>query len=269
MFQLNQTYSTKEFDKELQISMDTWKRKESRERYLEYLEDFIAYTITTKGRSNFYTITAIYEDYVKPNFKKKTTIKSDVAKHFDEIWQVGEPETCSRVAAKLIKMELVDSTSQKGVSNKVSEYRNEKYGKPGTSGGSNGKCYYIRAKMWRNQPYPTERDKNGNPCWDLSLYTYELLTSEDKKELCRIHDKWYPDDIMKIDTLREKLQKNEINSIDQVADCILERDLTQSERSDKFMQYTAELAQAFGCDWVVRATYVDENIIPCEEVFEF
>lgn len=268
MFQLNQIYTTGEFVKELGISLNTWKRKNNREKYIEYLENFIEYDITTKGRANLYTITKIYQPYIRPNFKKKNTVKTDVQKHFDLIWAKNEPETCTRVAAKLIASELIDSTSEEFVRKKVTEIRDEKYGKPGSSGGPEGKCYYIRAKMYRNQDNPLYYDEDKKPVWDKSKYTYELLSSEDREQLTAIHSKWYPNDIEKMDTLREGLEKKEIKSIQEISDLILEKDLTKDERSQKFLDYTAELANAMHCDWVVRATMVKETIVPWEESVE-
>lgn len=268
MFQLNQTYTTAEFVAELGISLDTWKRKKSRERYVEYLEIFIEYNITTKGRANLYTITKIYQPYIRPNFKKKNTVKFDIQKHFDAIWVKNGPETCSRVAAKLISNNLVDSNSADFVNRKVIEVRDEKYGKPGSSGGPEGKCYYIRAKMYRNQDKPLYYDEDKKPVWDKSKYTYELLSSEDREQLTTIHSKWYPNDIEKMDTLREGLEKQEIKSIQEISDLILEKDLTKDERSQKFLDYTAELAAAMHCDWIVRATMVKETIVPWAESVE-
>lgn len=243
--------------------METWKRKASREKYLEYLEEFIDYEVDYKGRTNLYTIKAIYAEYVKPNFRKKSTVLNDVKEHFNQIWKVGEPETSNRVAAKMINQNLVDSESMSTVVKKVYEVRTEKYGKPGGARGPEGKCYYIRAKLFRNQIQPLYYDKNRKPVWDASKFTYELLTSEEKKKLCEIHTKWYPDDIEKLDILREGLTNNKIKTVEEVANCILEQSLTKDERSQKFLDYTAELATEFGCDWIVRATMVEESIIPC------
>ena len=268
MFQLNQMYTTAEFVAELGISLDTWKRKKSRERYVEYLEMFIEYDITTKGRANLYTITKIYQPYIRPNFKKKNTVKFDIQKHFDAIWAKNGPETCSRVTAKLISNNLVDSNSADFVNRKVIEVRDEKYGKPGSDGGPEGKCYYIRAKMHRNQDNPLYYDEDKKPVWDKSKYTYELLSSEDREQLTTIHNKWYPNDIEKMDTLREGLEKQEIKSIQEISDLILEKDLTKDERSQKFLDYTTELAAAMHCDWIVRATMVEETIVPWAESVE-
>ena len=268
MFQLNQTYTTAEFVAELGISLDTWKRKKSRERYVEYLEMFIEYDITTKGRANLYTITKIYQPYIRPNFKKKNTVKFDIQKYFDAIWVKNGPESCSRVAAKLMLNNLVDSNSADFVNKKVIEVRDEKYGKPGSSGGPEGRCYYIRAKMYRNQNKPLYYDEDKKPVWDKSKYTYELLSSEDREQLTTIHSKWYPNDIEKMDTLREGLEKQEIKSIQEISDLILEKDLTKDERSQKFLDYTAELAAAMHCDWIVRATMVKETIVPWAESVE-
>mgnify|MGYP004644805625 CR=1 FL=1 len=104
MFQLNQTYTTAEFLKEVGISANTWKKTATRERYTEYLKNFISYTVTSSGRSNLYTITEIYQDYIKPNFKKKSnTVVKQVQKAFNFVWRVNEPETCTRVAAIMLK----------------------------------------------------------------------------------------------------------------------------------------------------------------------
>ena len=64
-----------------------------------------------------------------------------------------------------------------------------------------------------------------------SKYTYELLSSKDREQLTAIHSKWYPNDIEKMDTLREGLEKQEIKSIQEISDLILEKDLTKDERS--------------------------------------
>lgn len=269
MFQLNQTYTTVEFLKEIGISANTWKKAATRERYTEYLKNFISYTVTSNGRSNLYTITEIYQDYVKPNFKKKSnTVVKQVQKAFNSVWRVNEPETCTRVAAIMLKTNQVNSISEHAVADIVSGIRDEKYGKPGSSGGPEGKCYYIRAKMYRNQDKPLYYDEDRKPVWDKSKYTYELLSSEDRKQLTTIHTKWYPNDIEKMDTLREGLQKNKIQSIQEVSDLILEKDLTKDERSQKFLDYTAELAAAMHCDWIVRATMVKETIVPWVESVE-
>ena len=104
MFQLNQTYTTAEFLKEVGISANTWKKAATRERYIEYLKNFISYTVTSSGRSNLYIITEIYQDYIKPNFKKKSnTVVKQVQKAFNSIWRINEPETCTRVAAIMLK----------------------------------------------------------------------------------------------------------------------------------------------------------------------
>ena len=71
-----------------------------------------------------------------------------------------------------------------------------------------------------------------------------------------------------MDTLREGLEKQEIKSIQEISDLILEKDLTKDERSQKFLDYTAELAAAMHCDWIVRATMVKETIIPWAESVE-
>ena len=269
MFQLNQTYTTVEFLKEIGISANTWKKAATRERYTEYLKNFISYTVTSNGRSNLYTITEIYQDYVKPNFKKKSnTVVKQVQKAFNSVWRVNEPETCTRVAAIMLKTNQVNSISEHAVADIVSGIRDEKYGKPGSSGGPEGKCYYIRAKMYRNQDKPLYYDEDRKPVWDKSKYTYELLSSKDRKQLTTIHTKWYPNDIEKMDTLREGLQKNKIQSIQEVSDLILEKDLTKDERSQKFLDYTAELAAAMHCDWIVRATMVKETIVPWVESVE-
>ena len=265
MFQLNQTYTTKEFVAELGISLDTWKRKSSRERYIEYLEDFIEYIVSSKGRANLYTITAIHQEYVQPNFKKKNTVKVDATIHFDEVWEINKPETSSRVAAKMISKKLVDSNSEEFVRKKVAEVRDERYGKPGSTGGIEGKCYYVRAKMYRNQNAPLAYNKNMEPIWDKTKYTYELLTLEDKKKLNTIHMKWYPNDLEKMDNLREGLQNNKIKTLEEVADCILECDLTKDKRSKRFLDYTAELAAELKCDWIIRATIIEESIVPCDD----
>ena len=270
MFQLNQTYTTAEFLKEVGISANTWKKATTRERYVEYLKNFINYTVTPSGRSNLYTITEIYFPYVKPNFKKKSggTIVQQIKEKFNIVWKVNEPETCTRVAAKLIADNLIDSISEDFVRKKVTEIRDEKYGKPGSKGGPEGQCYYIRAKMYRNQDKPLYYDKDKKPVWDKSKYTYELLSSEDREQLTTIHSKWYPNDIEKMDTLREGLEKQEIKSIQEISDLILEKDLTKDERSQKFLDYTAELAAAMHCDWIVRATMVKETIVPWAESVE-
>lgn len=269
MFQLNQTYTTAEFLKEVGISANTWKKTATRERYTEYLKNFISYTVTSSGRSNLYTITEIYQDYIKPNFKKKSnTVVKQVQKAFNSVWRVNEPETCTRVAAIMLKTNQVNSISEHAVADIVSGIRDEKYGKPGSSGGPEGKCYYIRAKMHRNQDNPLYYDENKKPVWDKSKYTYELLSSEDREQLTAIHSKWYPNDIEKMDTLREGLEKQEIKSIQEISDLILEKDLTKDERSQKFLDYTAELAVAMHCDWIVRATMVEETIVPWEESVE-
>ena len=265
MFQANKIYTTKEFVQELGISFDTWKRKESRTKYLEYLEDFISYKITVKGRSNFYHVLEVYADYVKPNFRKQTTILNDVRENFKNVWKIGEPETSTRVAAIMIQQNLVDSNSQGSVRNKVSDVRTEKYGKPGSIGGPEGKCYYIRAKLFRNQTCPIGYDDDKRPIWDVSKFTYESLTPEDKKKLYEIHMKWYPNDIERFDNLREALESKEIKSLEEVTNYIIEKDLTQDERSQKFLEYTAELSLELQCDWIVRATVVEESIIPCNE----
>lgn len=269
MFQLNQTYTTTEFLKEIGISANTWKKAATRERYTEYLKNFINYTVTSSGRSNLYTITEIYQDYIKPNFKKKSnTVVKQVQKAFNSVWRVNEPETCTRVAAIMLKTNQVNSISEHAVADIISGIRDEKYGKPGSSGGPEGKCYYIRAKMYRNQDKPLYYDKDKKPVWDKSKYTYELLSSEDREQLTTIHSKWYPNDIEKMDTLREGLEKQEIKSIQEISDLILEKDLTKDERSQKFLDYTAELAAAMHCDWIVRATMVKETIVPWAESVE-
>lgn len=269
MFQLNQTYTTAEFLKEVGISANTWKKAATRERYIEYLKNFISYTVTSSGRSNLYIITEIYQDYIKPNFKKKSnTVVKQVQKAFNSIWRINEPETCTRVAAIMLKTNQVNSISEHAVADIVSGIRDEKYGKPGSSGGPEGKCYYIRAKMHRNQDNPLYYDEDKKPVWDKSKYTYELLSSEDREQLTAIHSKWYPNDIEKMDTLREGLEKQEIKSIQEISNLILEKDLTKDERSQKFLDYTAELAVAMHCDWIVRATMVKETIVPWEESIE-
>lgn len=269
MFELGRTYTTKEFLEQIGISPNTWKKKEVREKYIAYLKNYISYEVQVSGRSNLYTITAIYADYIKPNFKKRSdTIEQQVRKEFDNIWKKGQPETCTRVAAIMIKNKLIESDSEKGVSDLISQVRDEKYGKPGSTGGPEGRYYYVRAKMYRNQRHPIGYDKDNKPIWDKSKYTYELLSDENKRDLYCIHMKWYPTDIEKIDTLREGLQTKQIKSLEEVAECILEQDLTKSERSQKFLEYTAELSSTFGCDWVVRATMVEESIVPCDEDVE-
>lgn len=121
-------YTTKEFVQELDINYKYWaNHKETRERYLDYLQDFINFTIEKQGRQNFYIVHEIYQKYKKPDFRKLSKLRDEVRKCFKEVWQVNAPETCSRVAAKMIKQKMVSSASQKSVERTVREVRNDKF----------------------------------------------------------------------------------------------------------------------------------------------
>lgn len=101
MLQENKIYSTEELKKELNIPLKQWNTR--REELLNYFHLFFNYEIIVEGRSKFYKIIEIYEDYEPLPRKKKTTeIASFYKEKTHEIVEKQPLNTGSNIARMII-----------------------------------------------------------------------------------------------------------------------------------------------------------------------
>lgn len=130
-------FSNKEIADWFGISPITFsKTKEDR---LKVLKEFADYEITATGKIKIKQVRIPV--YVKQNSKALKYYFTEIPK----VWAYNEPETCSRVAAKVFnpKNNIKESTGYKYT--KLA--RNELWGKPDKD---NPSCYYALAKMYRH-----------------------------------------------------------------------------------------------------------------------
>lgn len=213
-------FSNKEIADWFGISPVTFSR--TKEERLKILKDFADYEITSTGKIRIKHVRIPV--YVKQNSKTLKYYLTEVPK----VWTYNEPETCSRVAAKVFnpKNNIKHRTGY--------EYtrlaRNGLWGKPDKD---NPSCYYALAKMYKHQNPPEDN-------------TYELLTQEDLKihnELFDQYFKYKPNATI----VQDKVKNGEISKEEAYDELFPE---------DAYVEFLSALSDALQCDWVVKATIV-------------
>ena len=226
------TFSNKDIADCFGIKQNTFYK--NKEKKLKELKNFANYEITPTGKIKIKEVKIPV--YVKPTSKAFKYYLETVPK----AWTYDEPETCSRVAAKIFdpKNNIQVSTGY--------EYtrmaRDELWGKPDKE---NPKCKHKLAKMYRGQNPPEDN-------------IYIAFTDEDYK----IHEELFQEYIA-------PNAKTTTDIILQVKDKELDKeqafDILFPEKSYKL--FLSRLAAKLGCDWIVNSTIVNRGKIEEESAF--
>lgn len=216
------TFSNKEIAEWFGISPVGFSK--TKKQKLEILKEFANYEITATGKIQINEVRIPI--YVKPTNKTYKYYLENVPK----AWTYNEPETCTRVAAKIFdpKNNIRETTGY--------EYtrlaRNELWGKPNIT---NPKCRYQLAKMYRGKNAPEDNE-------------YEAFTDDDYK----IHDELF-----------QKYIAPSARQATTIYNQVKDQELTKEEAFEllfpekPYQLFLAKLSAELGCDWVVNATIVD------------
>jgi len=226
--------TSKELAEWFGIAYSTYRK--TTKKKLEILKAYCEYTRVRGGVE----ISKIHQaEYVKD-----PTTYEIIKQEVKEKWIREEPETVTRVAARILESGAVALNLDR-CRRYVGIARNELWGHPKIEGnhGEIGWSKYVWVKMYRGAI--------------VAENEYQFLTEKDKEIYHQIRVKYYGNEEEKAD-LAKSLINDKVMTKAQAWDYV-HGDIESLQGLNHFKAYLVEVSQALDCDWLVRATYVEDG----------
>lgn len=226
----------KELAEWFEVKYDSMKAGSFKKKKLEELKEYCDFTI----ENNKVIVNEVYE---KVYDKNRSKVYKIILKDLPNQIKNGKPWTCAQMGNYYYcKYNEVLGKKETTYEDNTRKVRNNIWGKP-------KKCYeggniiYVYCKMYRGIELKDNR--------------YEIFTDEERKIFGEVYDKYFRNLTIEENSFIMSMQADGKN-LEEIMDYYNEK---TGYKQDRWVEFIRELSRVLNCDWIVRATVVEDTTL--------